>query len=96
MQCASEGSKRVALINRTLDKVAALRDEIAGEFPDCAVEVAGLELDALEAQLSQSDLVINCTALGMTPGDPSPLPAGRCSEPINWCSIRFTPLRGRR
>lgn len=76
MQCASEGSSRVALINRTFDKVAALRDEMAGEFPHCAVEVAGFELDELEAQLSQSDLVINCTALGMTPGDPSPLPAG--------------------
>jgi shikimate dehydrogenase len=76
MQCASEGSSRVALINRTLDKVAALRDEIVREFPDCAIEVAGFELDALEAQLGQSDLVINCTSLGMTPGDPSPLPAG--------------------
>jgi shikimate dehydrogenase len=76
MQCASEGSPRLALINRTLDKLEALRDEICGEFAGCAVEVVDFELDALEAQLAASDLVINCTALGMKPGDPSPVPAG--------------------
>jgi shikimate dehydrogenase len=76
MQCASEGSPRVALVNRTLDKVAILRDEIAAEFANCSVETVAFELDALEAQLAGSDLVINCTALGMKPGDPSPVPAG--------------------
>jgi shikimate dehydrogenase len=76
MQCASDSSQRLALVNRTLDKVAALRDDIASEFADCAVEIVDFELDALEDQLAKSDLVINCTALGMKPGDPSPIPAG--------------------
>jgi len=76
MQCASEGSPRVALINRTLEKLVPLRTEMMGEFEKCSVEVVGFELDALEAQLAESDLVINCTALGMKPTDPTPIPAG--------------------
>jgi shikimate dehydrogenase len=76
MQCASEGSPRLALINRSLDKIVPLREDIAGEFPHCSVEVIDFELDALEAQLAESDLVINCTALGMKPSDPPPVSAG--------------------
>jgi shikimate dehydrogenase len=76
MQCASEGSPRLALINRSLDKIVPLRSEIVQEFPGCSVEIIGFELDALEDQLAQSDLVINCTALGMKPSDPSPVSAG--------------------
>ncbi len=76
MQCASEGSPRLILINRTQDKIAGLREDISASFPDCRIETAGFELDALEAQLAESDLIINCTALGMKPTDPSPVPAG--------------------
>jgi shikimate dehydrogenase len=53
MQCASEGSPRVALINRTLEKLVPLRTEMMGEFEKCSVEVVGFELDALEAQLGR-------------------------------------------
>jgi shikimate dehydrogenase len=76
MQCASEGSPRLALINRSLEKVHPLAGEIQGAFEHCSVHVLGLELDALEAQLAETDLVVNCTALGMKPADPSPVPAG--------------------
>jgi shikimate dehydrogenase len=70
MQCAFEGSPRLVLINRTIDKVGPLAEEIAIEFP--GTKVATASFDAAGA-LAGSDLIVNCTSLGMKAEDASPV-----------------------
>ena len=71
MQCAIEKCPRIALINRTPEKLASLRAELESFFPTDRLAVGDMT-----AQSSQTDLIINCTSLGMKPGEPSPIPAG--------------------
>jgi shikimate dehydrogenase len=75
MQCAFEGSSRIALLNRTLEKIEPLAAEIRSAFPACEVVVADLSSAACQRQSAESDLIINCTALGMKPDDLSPIAA---------------------
>jgi shikimate dehydrogenase len=74
MQCALEGCNQLVLINRTLEKIGPLADEIERAFPGRRPTIDNFELGALEAQLAQTDLIVNCTSLGMKPGDASPVP----------------------
>jgi shikimate dehydrogenase len=75
MQCAFEGARSILLINRTVEKVTPLAADIAQEFSQCSVRVGSFETATLGPQLSQCDLIVNCTALGMKPGDASPIAA---------------------
>ena len=75
MQCAIERCPRIAVMNRTREKLGALVSEISGFFPADRLVVSDFAPDGLRAQLAQTDLVINCTSLGMKPGESSPLPA---------------------
>ncbi len=80
MQCGMEQCERLVLVNRTLEKAQALAVELAEYFhsprvsgPGERLEVAPWEERALQVQLEQADLVINCTSVGMKRTDPSPL-----------------------
>ena len=75
MQCASAGSPRLTLINRNLEKLQPLHDAIAAFYPRERLAIAPWEDSALAAALDRADLVVNCSALGMKPDDPSPIPA---------------------
>jgi shikimate dehydrogenase len=74
MQCAFEGAQGVSLINRTVEKVTPLASEIGKEFPKCAVGIGSFEAGKPGAELSECDLIVNCTSLGMKPDDASPIP----------------------
>ena len=80
MQCAFEGSPSVSLINRTVEKVNPLADEIRSEFQGCRVSVSSFDEFSIKEQLAQSDLIVNCTALGMKPGDAAPI-SGELIQP---------------
>lgn len=72
--CAMEGCKELILTNRTEDKV---RQVAAGlhDLPGGSVTtVLPWKEDALEEALPRVDLIVNCTSLGMTPGDPEVVP----------------------
>jgi shikimate dehydrogenase len=82
MQCGIEGCERLVLVNRTLAKSQALAAELAPMFASSRVlgPVARLEAipwdeAALRFQLENTDLVINCTSVGLHAGDSSPLPS---------------------
>jgi shikimate dehydrogenase len=75
MQCAFEGAPSVLLVNRTVEKVTPLEAEIGREFPNCSVCVSSFDRVALGPRLAQCDLIVNCTALGMKPGDAAPISA---------------------
>ncbi len=75
MQCASDGARALTLINRSPAKLQPLHDAIAAFYPRDSLTLAPWEDAALARALDISDLVVNCSALGMQPDDPSPIPA---------------------
>ena len=81
MQCGIEGCERLVLVNRTPEKARALAAELEHFFRGPRVSGPGERLMAapwdeslLRAQIETTDLVINCTSVGMKRTDPSPLP----------------------
>ncbi len=80
MQCGIENCERLVLVNRTPEKARELAAELAPFFrsprvfgPGDRLEVSAWEESALREQIGHTDLIINCTSVGMQPGDPSPL-----------------------
>lgn len=80
MQCATAGAKRLMLLNRSVEKLRSLDDALASFYPRELLTTGPWEDAAVAAALEVSDLVVNCSALGMQPGDPSPIPAALLSE----------------
>jgi shikimate dehydrogenase len=81
-QCALENCERLVLVNRTYQKAQALAEKLQPFFsgprvlgPAARLEATTWEEAALRAQLSDVDLIVNATPLGMNPSDPSPIPA---------------------
>ncbi len=75
MQCAANGAKRLTLINRSVEKLQSLHDALAAIYPRNLLTCSPWEDAALAQALDASDLIVNCSALGMQPGDPSPISA---------------------
>lgn len=75
MQCAEEQCPALTLLNRSLDKLEPLLDDIAKVYPFDRVSSGDLSDLFLKIGLANSDLIVNCTALGMNPGERSPVPA---------------------
>jgi len=66
LRLATEGVGELFLVNRTTEKAAAVRAEIAERFPDVRCQV-GYPAD------QRADLLLNATSLGLRPDDGSPL-----------------------
>jgi shikimate dehydrogenase len=69
----------VHVVNRTLDKASGLARRAAGRARNTAVEAVQLDGGAEEV-VTQADLVVNCTPLGMKPDDALPVPASWLRE----------------
>ena len=74
MQCAAEQCPALTLLNRSLDKLEPLLDDIAKIYPFDCVSSGDFSDFFLKIGLANSDLVVNCTVLGMKPSDSSPVP----------------------
>ena len=75
MHCASSGARGLTLLNRSVEKLQPLHDAIAAFYPRERLILGSWEDAALAHALDVSDLVVNCSALGMKPDDVSPIPA---------------------
>ena len=82
MQCGLERCERLVLVNRTPAKAEELLRELAPSFegphvsgPGARLSLIPMEEAALRAEIARTDLIINCTSVGMKSTDPSPLPA---------------------
>jgi shikimate dehydrogenase len=75
MQCAAEKCPALMLINRSLDKLEPILNDVAAIYPFDRVTSGDFSDVFLRIGLANSDLVVNCTSLGMKPGDASPIPA---------------------
>jgi shikimate dehydrogenase len=75
LQCAMEGCARLWLANRTPEKLVDLSVEVERVLAGVGeVGRVGLSERELAAVVDEVDLVLQFTSLGMSPGDPSPLP----------------------
>jgi shikimate dehydrogenase len=86
-QCALENCERLVLVNRTLEKANVLVERLRPFFmeprvlgPAARVEAVAWEESTMRMQLTDIDLIVNSTPLGMNPSDPAPLP-GRLIAP---------------
>ena len=75
MQCAIENCPGIVLINRTFEKLMPLVRELDAFYPLNRIVNDGFDPGALRARLAQTDLIINCTSVGMKADEPSPIPA---------------------
>jgi shikimate dehydrogenase len=80
MQCALEQCVRLTLVNRTVEKAQELVKDLQAVMtgpnvsgPLARVAAIGWEEAALRTQMGQTDLIINCSSLGMKRSDPSPI-----------------------
>lgn len=76
LQCALEGCPSITLVNRTHSKANELAEEIRklprGDSHQIRVEVP--EHTAICDHSATTELVLQCSSVGMKDGDPSPLP----------------------
>lgn len=82
VQCALSRCQRLVLVNRTVEKVAALKEELTRFFradtvsaPLPPLVAMPWEEKALARELPQVDLIINASSVGMKRTDPAPLPS---------------------
>ncbi len=80
MQCGIENCERLVLVNRTIEKAHELAVELVPFFrgtrligPGDRLEVTPWEDTALRREIDATDLIINCTPIGMRSTDVSPL-----------------------
>ncbi len=71
---ADAGCDRIRILNRTAEKAAQLTDELLKHAPalDCGFAALN-DLPTVKNALDGSDLVIQCTSLGLRDGDGSPI-----------------------
>jgi len=86
-QCALENCERLVLVNRTLEKANVLAERLRPFFmeprvlgPAARLGAVAWEESIMRMQLTDIDLIVNSTPLGMNPSDPAPLP-GRLIAP---------------
>ena len=86
-QCIIENCSQVILVNRTLEKLAPLKDQLTElisredlEGPRDRIEIMSLDDPQLESAIDASELIINTTSVGLNSADPSPFPS-RWVEP---------------
>ena len=76
-QCAMERCERLVLVNRTLEKICPLANELAPYFqseklsgPAERIVAIPFDDEALRRELENADILINATSLGMKRTDP--------------------------
>jgi shikimate dehydrogenase len=87
VQCAKEGSERLVVVNRDLEKAQRLVESLRGYFagprvlgPVARLQAVPWDEAGLRFQIANADLVVNATALGLDRGDVAPIP-GRLLAP---------------
>ena len=80
MHCASAGARGLTLINRSVEKLQPLHDAIAAFYPRESLDLGPWDAASLARALDVSDLIVNCSALGMRADDPSPIRAALLSQ----------------
>lgn len=62
---AREGAREIVLLNRTVERAQKISDEVSAL--DVAARADNLDADACRRELSQADVLVNATSIGMSP-----------------------------
>ena len=81
-QCAKENCERLVIANGTFEKGQQLVDSLRGFFegpkvfgPVPRLQAIRWEESAFQFQITNVDLIVNATPVGLNRGDPSPIPS---------------------
>lgn len=64
-ELCKKGAKKVVILNRTVDKAKWISDVLRENFPNLETEYASMSREMLEKYAPETDLVVQCTSLGM-------------------------------
>jgi shikimate dehydrogenase len=81
---AKEGVASMTLYDVDTDKARLLAGRVQGHFPACAVTIAS-------PSLSDADILINATPVGMRPEDPMPIASPKLRPPLIVVDIIMKP-----
>ena len=62
---AQEGAAAIVVVNRTLGRAITLIESYREEFPDCQITATKLYADGMSDFLTQADLLVNTSAIGL-------------------------------
>ena len=93
-QCALEGCSRLVLVNRDFQKAQEYARQLGGYFagkrgPNEWLRVVPWDERAFRSELSEVDLVVNATPLGLRRTDPLPWPADLLSRSMLVCDLNY-------
>jgi shikimate dehydrogenase len=74
-QCILSGVRHLVLVNRSVDKIAALQAKLQSFASDAKIIVSGLNDPHLSELSQQCDLIVNTSSVGLKSDDPCVLPA---------------------
>ncbi|MFA0775208.1 MAG: hypothetical protein THHGLFOP_000718 [Candidatus Fervidibacter sp.] len=95
-QFALDGAAELRLFNRTLQRARRLAQELRRKLKFTAVSVFPHEPQTLKEQLSDCDLLVNATSVGMHPNeDETPVPADALRQGLTVLDIVYNPVRTR-
>lgn len=69
-QCCLEKPARLTLVNRSIDKIAALATRLAEISPGTEIRILNLSDPALKDACHQADLIVQTSSLGLKADDP--------------------------
>ncbi len=87
---AMEKPKKLYIINRTFKKALELANILKKEF-SFEIKALRLEKSYMEPALTETDLLINCTSLGMHPNKSTPVPSDLLRERMVVLDLVYTP-----
>ena len=100
VQCALENCERLVLVNRTLEKARDLASELAPYFagsrvlgPVARLQAIPWDETSLRFQLSNTDLVVNATSVGMKRSDPPLFPPSLLAPHLMVYDTIYRPAR---
>ena len=92
---AMEGAREIIIANRTLTNAVKLARELKKSVK-VKVRTLPLTVKALKTELKVSDMVVNCTPVGMSPHtDKTPIPKELLHEDLVVMDAVYNPLRTR-
>jgi len=91
---ASAGAAAITVLNRTVERAQIIADEVAALGP--TTQALGLDETTLRATLTDTDLLVNATSVGMHPhADATPVPAAALHKGLTVYDIVYNPLETR-
>ncbi len=96
LHLGADGVSRLHILNRTAERAEALAHDVCAHFPQVEVRAGSLTDRHLRDSVSESDLLINATSVGMDPQEAeSPVPEEFLNPPLMVFDIVYNPVKTR-